>query len=51
MPHGVDYTSSVTYGDTFPSKGKAECRQILHQISTISSHTKCHGFGRTNVNS
>ena len=25
MPHGFDSTSSVTCGDTFPSKGKAGC--------------------------
>ena len=40
MPHGVDYTSSVTYGDTFPSKGKARVQRIiLPQIRTITAYS------------
>ena len=40
MPHGFDYTSSVTYGDTFPSKGKARVQRIiLPQIRTITAYS------------
>ena len=40
MPHGFDYTSSVTYGDTFPWQGKARVQRIiLPQIRTITAYS------------
>ena len=48
MPHGFDYTSSVGYADTFPSKGKARSAVTQRDAAPVLSAGAIPGY-RKNV--